>query len=202
MAEEEAGEDEVRRSPLEGRVLAAEGVSLRELPFLAQINLRGRPDKRFTVLIEATLGCPLPLLPNTVREGNSLSVLWLGPDEWLVVGPADTEWQIEGVLNDALAGVHASVVDVSASRTVLELSGPKAREVLAKGCALDLHPRSFGPGRCAQTLLAKAQIILRQTADDPVYQLFVRSSFARYLAAWLDDAMMDLGGAGGSSASS
>ena len=61
--------------------------------------------------------------------------------------------------------------------------------MLAKGCALDLHPRAFVPGRCAQTLLARAQVILEQLDDEPAYRLLVRGSFAGYVATWLLDAM-------------
>ena len=35
-----------------------------------------------------------------------------------------------------------------------------------KGCSLDLHPRSFRPGQCAQTLLARGGIILPDTAKE------------------------------------
>ena len=59
------------------------------------------------------------------------------------------------------------MTDVSAQRTTLELSAPGARDVLAQGCSLDLHPRAFGPGDCAQTLLARAAVILHQTELDP-----------------------------------
>ena len=81
-----------------------------------------------------------------------------------------------------------SVVDVSANRTVIELSGPRARELLAHGCSLDLHPRSFGPGDCAQTLLAQTAVILWQTDDAPTFKIFVRASFAAHLTRWLADA--------------
>ena len=83
------------------------------------------------------------------------------------------------------------MVDVSANRTLLELEGPMAREVLMKGCSLDLHPRRFGPGRCAQTALARVQVILWQMTDEPCYRILVRCSFAPYLAAWLVDAMAE-----------
>lgn len=82
-----------------------------------------------------------------------------------------------------------SVVDVSAQHTVIELAGSRAREVLAKGCSLDLHPRAFGPGRCAQTLLGRAGVIvLPREGEVPTYWVFVRATFADYLAEWLLDA--------------
>jgi sarcosine oxidase subunit gamma len=67
------------------------------------------------------------------------------------------------------------------------VAGPRARDLLAHGCALDLHPRSFGPGRCAQTMLARAQVLL-VAHDGDEFTVFVRSSFAGYLATWLLDA--------------
>jgi sarcosine oxidase subunit gamma len=79
-------------------------------------------------------------------------------------------------------------VDVSAQRTVIEVARADARDLLLKGCALDLHPRVFGVGRCAQTLLARAQVVLVPRTDEPAYRVFVRASFAEYLAEWLLDA--------------
>jgi sarcosine oxidase subunit gamma len=66
------------------------------------------------------------------------------------------------------------------------VGGPRARDLLAHGCALDLHPRVFGPGRCAQTMLARAQVVLLPRPDD--FLVLVRSSFAAYLSEWLLDA--------------
>ena len=73
----------------------------------------------------------------------------------------------------------------------LALSGARAREVLMKGCRLDLHPRAFAPGACMQTALAKANVILHRTGDEPAYEITVRNSFSVYLATWLLDAMAE-----------
>lgn len=81
-----------------------------------------------------------------------------------------------------------SAAELSAGYCVFELAGPSARDVLAHGCSLDLHPRVFGPGCAARTMVAKTQVVLAQTDDAPTYRLWVRTSFARYLAAWLLDA--------------
>jgi sarcosine oxidase, subunit gamma len=179
----------IRRSPLKGVALID---GLRELPFLAQLDLRLDPDDAAARdAVESVIG-PLPLEPNTVRGGADAAVLWLGPDEWLVVGQADGETVLEGQLHDAL-GDHAgrvAIVDVSANRTTLDLRGPRVRELLEFGCPIDLQPRVFGPGRCAQTLLARANVLIWHVADGPeeLWRLFVRPSFAAYVAAWLADA--------------
>ena len=82
-----------------------------------------------------------------------------------------------------------SVTDVSAQRTTLLVTGPRAHDLLAHGCPLDLHPRTFGPGRCAQTTLGRTQIVL-VARDEPRagFWVLVRSSFAGYLTDWLLDA--------------
>ena len=128
---------------------------LRALQIDAQVSVRGEP----------------PVAPNTV-VGDAI---WLGPDEWLVLGGREEDY----------AHMPAAV-DVSANRVCLELSGDGAADVLARGCALDLHPSVFPPGRCAQTLVARAQVILYRTED--AFGLLVRPSFADYLRAWLRDA--------------
>jgi sarcosine oxidase subunit gamma len=78
------------------------------------------------------------------------------------------------------------VVDVSANRTVVELAGDGRFDLLAQGCALDLHPRAWRPGRCAQTLLARVPVLLQER--EGATRVFVRASFAAHLAGWLHDA--------------
>ena len=138
------------------------------------------------------LGGSLPRTPNTsATTVNGKMLLWLGPDEWLVTGPAEEGAQLEDTLRGRLDGRHHALTDVSAMYATLSLSGPRAREVLMKACRLDLHPRAFAPGACVQTSLAKANVILHQTDDAPSYEITVRNSFSVYLATWLLDAMAE-----------
>jgi sarcosine oxidase subunit gamma len=189
---------DLMRSPLAGRkaVIAASGaagaVSLRELPVATQIDLRGDPSSEpLIAAVRDVTGIVLPTSPNTVATNADRAALWLSPDEWLVVQPFAERASAIARLQQALAGQHVSVTDVSANRTILELAGPKAREVLAKGCGLDLHPRRFGPGQCAQTVVARTQALIWQTDDTPCYRVLVRPSFAGYLTDFLVDAMKE-----------
>lgn len=190
-------ENTTRRSPLAHAAdrFAAAGrksggtLRLAELPFLAQVNVRIDPKSPAAEAVGLALGVPLPLEPNTVNQGGELAVLWLGPDEWLVVGPPGSAGKLEARLREAAGEEPASVVDVSAQRTTLLVAGPRARDLLAHGCSLDLHPRSFEAGRCAQTTLARAQVVLVPRHEHkPGFWVLVRSSFAGYLADWLLDA--------------
>ena len=157
-----------------GQVLAA------EVQDLVQVDLRVNAG------LTPRLTLPLPSRPDTFVAAPSLDVLWLGPDEWLLVAQADTAGSLSADLNETLAGEHHSLVDVSAARAVVDLTGLGALELLSKGCGLDLHPRSWGPGDCAQTLLARVPVILQQRAE--ATRIFVRPSFGDYLVDWLLDA--------------
>jgi sarcosine oxidase subunit gamma len=152
---------------------------VRELPFLTQLDVWADPSAAGW----------LPTEPNTVHVHGDRAVLWLGPDEWLVVAPPDSAGALESEVRASLGDGLDAVVDVSSNRTTLELTGSRARDLLESGCSIDLAPRSFGSGRCAQTLLARAQIILWQLDEAPTYRVLVRPSFARYVATWLADAV-------------
>ncbi len=173
----------------------ANGLILAELGVPGQINLRGRPsDTSFLAAVGSVLDCRLPVSPNTVQTAGDLTVLWLGPDEWLVLSPPGAEAAIVARLRETLGAIHAAVTDVSGNHARLRLAGNHARDVLAKGCSLDLHPRRFQPGQCAQTLILRCGIILHQIDDRPSYDLLPRRSFAEYLWMWLSDAMAEYGG--------
>jgi sarcosine oxidase subunit gamma len=178
---------DLRRSPLAHLTFPA---GLAELPFRTMVNLRVDPSSGTAARVEKALGTTLPRQCGQTTESGSRTVFWLGPDEWLVL--ADDPAVIAEV-QAALGGEPGSAVDVSANRTIVELSGPFARDVLEKGCPVDLHPRAFGPGNAVSTTVGPVPVLLWQ-ADDETYRLFPRSSFADYLARWLMDAMTEYRG--------
>jgi sarcosine oxidase subunit gamma len=180
-----------RRSPLASSAadLAAlpAGVQVRELPLLVQLDVRLDPASPAAAAVADVLGAAVPQTPCTAVTTNDVTVLWLGPDEWLVVAPAERTDLLESLA--AAVGGSGAVVDVSAQRTTLSVSGRRARDLLAHGCSTDLHPRVAPRGTCVQTLLALAGVVLvvrDDTASD--FWILVRSSYARYLADWIVDA--------------
>jgi sarcosine oxidase subunit gamma len=162
-------------------------VEITEAGAARQVGLRLRPP-----FPSHLAGVPLPLSPNRVAAMGEMRSLWLGPDEWLVVAPADGSVDLVSRLERAAARRHAAITDLSSSRGIFEIAGPAARDLLAAGCGLDLHPRAFGPGHCAQTLLARVPVILDQLDAAPRYRLLVRRSYARWLTDWLIDAAAGL----------
>jgi sarcosine oxidase subunit gamma len=171
------------------------GVTLRERPFLGCVNLRGNPeDARFVDAVQGVLGVAPPTEPNTVAENGDITVFWLAPTEWFVRTGAGGERDLITRLEEALSGQHVATNDVTGNFTTVELSGPHARDVLEKGCTLDLHPRAFASGQCAQTLLSHAGILIRPLEDGQAFELVVRRSFADYTFVWLEDAALEYGG--------
>lgn len=169
-------------------------LSMRERPARGYLNLRGQPEQAaFMEAVRTVTGLDLPLTPNTMTMGQSLSAIWLAPNEWLLVTPPDDAVSLQTRLRAAFGNLFATATDVSSGYATLEIAGSQARALLARGCSVDLHPRVFGPGDSAQTLLAKADVILAQRDASPRFHVIVRRSMADYIWSWLDDAARDVG---------
>ena len=172
---------------------AITGVRIGERPLLGLINLRGqRSNPDFGQAVKKVVGASLPSVNETSGKPEGVHVLGLGPDEWLIITPTDEEANLQANLRKAVADFHAAVTLTGESMTVIRLAGAHARDTLAKGCPVDMHPRVFGPGQCAQTILARADMTIHQTADD-TYDIIVRRSFAEYVWTWLEDAAREYG---------
>ena len=190
---------------LDGRAEASRGtagVALAERPHRGMVDLRLDPaDETAMNAFAEAFGFALPVQPNTSAGNGETSALWLGPDEWWLVVPGAEPVagrELADKLRAALADGFAAVTEVGESRTCIRIAGPKARALLQKGCPLDLHPRAFGAGQCAQTILAKATVTIHLSADEsvadgPVFEVYVLRSFAEYLWIWLEDAGREYG---------
>ena len=161
------------------------GVQLKVRPDYGYLNLRGDPaDEQFLQAAQIALEQPLPASANTFTAGEH-TIFRLGPDEWLLVTGLGREKETAAHLERNLAGQCHSLVNVTGGQILIRLSGTRVREVLAKGCTLDLHPRAFKMGQCAQTTLAKTSMLIALIDDAPTFDIIVRRSFAEYAAQWL-----------------
>jgi heterotetrameric sarcosine oxidase gamma subunit len=169
-----------------GRELAEPGLLVTELTDFELASVQPRAGKETTAAaaIAQAFGVRLPDAPQIVA-GHDVSFIWAGPGHWLALSKP-TARGIEPWLAGPLQQL-ASVCDQSDSRIMLEVRGPKVREVLAKGVSVDVHPRAFRLGDAAVTSVSHVSLQFWQTAEAPVYQLLVtRSSFQsfwRWLAA-------------------
>jgi len=177
-------------------------VYMGERPFRQQVGLRGDiSDAAFRSAIKKAVGIEPPAAAHETTGPADLSkgvrILWMSPDEWICVTHAESEKDMLGDLTAALAGQHAAVWDIAGSRTVIAVSGPDARNLLAKGCSLDLHLSVFPVGHIIAGHLALGHVEIDYVANDadgnPVLELYVHRSFAEYIWTWLEDAAQEYG---------
>jgi len=187
-----------RKGPLDHLGLAARadtagenGIHLTALPVPQIIELRGAWSDAFASAVHQTLGVNIPTASPDTAKGGGLTVFWMGPDRWWLVGDGIVLPSVNE-LRQKLAAFNAAAVETGDAFAAVEIAGPNARDALAKGCMIDLHPRVFQSGSVVQTNLAKVQITLYQS-DEMTYQIFARRSFAEYLWTWLEDAGVEYG---------
>ena len=169
--------------PLEGRFGGSAKVSIAPAGPASRLALRARPGA--VSALSKALGVRLPEAPKTsalakASDPTSRRVLWIGPDEWLVIdkGGADLMKACEKA-----SGVF-SAVDVSNRNTAILVSGPAAEATISAGCPQNLSLATFPVGACARTLLGKTEIVLLREADD-VFRVEVWRSFSAYAFAFL-----------------
>lgn len=185
-----------RRSPLQ-RALPnfhahgapeAPGVVITERRGLALVQVLARLGREEAVAARLELD-PTPGQACATPVG---AALWLAPGTWMVVADELEDGALHENLRERLRGL-AAVVDQSHGRAVLRLAGARARDVLAKGCRLDLHPRVFVPGMCAQTVMAQIGVLLHQCDEVPTYDLHVFAGYAVEFLEWLTTGAAEFG---------
>ena len=190
---------EARRSPAQHLAEAfASGsvdgaVTLKEIPYQAMVGIRVDRNSDAGARVASVTG-GLPAACGEVTGTDPVNVLWLGPTEFLVVAPEEAHDSLGGSLvsdlTSALGGDAGQVVDLSANRTTFELSGSRARSVMEKSCALDLHPRVLKAGTALSTEIGHIPVVLWKTGEE-TFRIFPRASFADFLGRWLLDSMRE-----------
>lgn len=144
--------------------------------------------------LKKAFGLALPWSPHRHQlrrpGGGLLELVWAGPARWLAVedGIVDLEQAFASAAGDA-----AMVVEQSGGHCVLRISGPSAREVLAKGVPVDLGGPGFDVGSVALTQFDHIEVCLWQVDDAPSFDLAVQASYARSLLEWLLSASAEFG---------
>jgi sarcosine oxidase subunit gamma len=175
----------LKNSPLNGSTFGdKKSVFIKEKPYATTLDVRLKPNSKSQKIIEKALKIKLPLVVGQTFKNKKFTILTLGPDWWLIVG---ANLNHERLLRSKLNDEFASIVDVSAQRTFIEVSGKFAKEVLEHGWELNLDQDVFKPGMCAQSVIARSPAILYHGPMN-TYHLYVRSSFAQHLWNFLTDA--------------
>jgi sarcosine oxidase subunit gamma len=161
---------------------ASRGVWANEVPLLGYVSLRGNAnDAAFVEAVSGVLGGGLPTRPCTFAVSSAAKVLWLSPDEWMIVCPRDRLAGLLGDLNRALAGVRCQVVDNSGGYTQVLVLGKNAQDLLSHVSVYDIG--ALEQGRVVGTTFGKTSLYLHRQGDG--YCLMLRRSFADYIWRYL-----------------
>jgi methylglutamate dehydrogenase subunit D len=186
------------RSPLHGLATPGHygrdgvtGLTIVERSDIAFANIIARRGKRDALVAAAqeAFGVALPTGPHRADK-NGVTFAGIGPDQW--IASAENTNGFTANLRERI-GAFAAVIDQSDSRLVLHLSGPRVREVLAKGVLVDLHQRAFKVGDVATTLVAHVGVQIDMLDDAPTYQLTAPRSMAGSFWSWLTASAAEFG---------
>ncbi|PTM39923.1 sarcosine oxidase subunit gamma family protein [Bosea sp. 124] len=167
------------------RIAARDGLGI------ASLIAPGTGAAALTAAVKARFGLDLPTKP-AISHSATHAAVWAGPGQWLLL--AENRDGFDDALQ-AVVGLGA-VAEQSSGRAVLRLSGPKAREALAKGCMLDLHPAAFPVGMAALTSIGHIGVHLWRAEDGPegaVFEMMVARSMAGSFWSWLSGAVAEFG---------
>jgi sarcosine oxidase subunit gamma len=123
-------------------------------------------------------------------SGSTVRAMCTSPQDWLLVWPRGSSASVNK-LADLAAAEGFFLADLSDAYCIWSVSGPLARELLSKGCGLDLHPRQFTAQQCKRTRFAQIAVVIACVSNDE-FELYALRSYSQYLEAWLQDAALEL----------
>jgi len=167
-------------------------LSIKVISPIMKLNIRGKTREFFTSAGKS-LNMVLPTEANTSSSNDTLTSIWLSPDEWMIISndvvEKDTnKYKLEEILFNSLSKVNlGAVIDVSDQFIMLELKGKNIYELFSLGSPFNFDEFRKKKGSTTQTLLNKIDVIIHQKTEESV-NLFVRRSFSEHLMSWINDA--------------
>lgn len=191
------------KTPVKAKSAASEPTFPRVSP-LADVAIQGRfgADKGAPG-VEFRVRHPMSILTVIARAGQGKAVAdglaalkdatvqWAGPDQYFVSAEGRSEGALYREVRAVLSGI-GSVSDQSHGRVIIRISGAKARNVLAKGTPVDLHPDEFPVGKSALTQMAHVGVHLSRIAED-AYDLSVFRGFSESFWEWITEQAEEFG---------
>jgi len=147
------------------------------------VRISLRAEEKAIAGLEKAVGISLPRKPATSATVGEVTALWIGPDEWLILGKEGSE--LEAKLNQVNTGLYSAVA-INHRNTAITVSGKNAVNALNGGCPRDLSLEAFPVGACGRTIIGKAEVVLWRTAENGFHVECWRS-FSDYVWKYLAD---------------
>ena len=173
------------------------GIEFEELPHVSKINIRGQSDnKDFMASAEKIFGTLLPTEPNINHAAVNVKVIWLGPNEWLIVINSENKFkEVFSKLQSTLNPQNTAVTDLTENRTIIKVSGHNLYTLLAKFMIIDLDSVLQKETAVAQTLFIKVPVLLvrnHKDSEKPSIDIHTNRSHAQYIYEILLDGSRNL----------
>ena len=166
-------------------------LEMKEIKPIMKLIIRGK-TKEFISVIGKNLNMILPTEANTSTSGETLTALWLSPDEWMLVSnkavSEDTNtYEVENNLINNISKVKlGAVTDVSDQFVMLNIKGSKVFDLFATGSPFNFNEFKNKKGSVVQTILSHIDVIIHLNEINEV-NLLVRRSFSEHLYSWIND---------------
>jgi sarcosine oxidase subunit gamma len=161
-------------SALQGAAFSDGIAEVRELGLRGMITLRGDlGDKKLIKAVKAIAGA-MPEQRKIALKGEA-GATWMSPDELLLMVPHSDALGTVETLNAALNGTHFLAANVSDARAVFEVSGPYARDVMAKLAPVDFAPDAFEMGIFRRSRMAQVPAAFWMSDEDAFRVVCFRS---------------------------
>ena len=165
--------------------------SMDEKKSVPKINLRGNANnKDFTSQIGKILGIILPLEVGKITIKEEISIICIGPNEWLIISNNTVEengnsFELENILYENVSKKDlGAVTNVTDQFVILSLKGSNINEILSKSSPFDFD--TLLDNSSTQTLLNNIDITIVKRNNKNM-DLLVRRSFSEHLWSWIKD---------------
>lgn len=175
--------------PSGGRVLS-DALRLTVLPSRTVIQLRLATHTSKTVAALKIAGRSMPEAMNR-WSGDDPVICRIAPDTWLVLSSLHEAADLLDAIRTACGRKPCAITELSDAYVTVALDGPRAAEVLARGCGLDLSITAFGLNACTRTRLTQLPVMVRRMTHER-FECVVDRSAAQYLFDWMQDAAAGL----------
>ena len=166
-------------------------LEMKEIKPIMKLIIRGK-TKDFITAIGKNLNMILPAEANTSTSGETLTALWLSPDEWMLIAnetisEETNTYEIEdNLINNISKANLGAITDVSDQFVLINIKGSKVFDLFATGSPFNFNEFKNKKGSVVQTILSHIDVIIHLTEINEV-NLLVRRSFSQHLYSWLTD---------------
>ena len=124
-----------------------------------------------------------------VSSNKETRILWSAPSTWLVISRKEN---IVEIIKEKCNSDNFAITDISHSRTIIQIKGLQAKDILKKGCPLNFN--EFENNNCAGTVFHGINIVVDFVGSNPdTFNLLTLRSFGESFYHHITDAALEFG---------